>query len=74
MGVQLRQPFSLPYSKLAASRWDLLPVLDAVCSPSILTFILQCISVLGWDSLVLNLQGKTGLLCAALPSHFQGSH
>lgn len=72
------QPACPTASFQTASRWDLLPVLDAVCSAVILTFILtftlQCISTLGWDSLGLNLQGKADSLRGTLPPHFQGSH
>lgn len=74
VGGHLSQPFPLHHSRLAASRWDLLPLQAAVCSPFLLTFILQCLSMLGWDSLGLNRQGKTGLPCATLPPHFQRSH
>lgn len=73
-GEKLSQPVPLHHSKLAASRWDLLPVPGAVCSPFLLTSVLQCLSRLGWDSLGINQQGKTDLPCAPLPPHFQRSH
>lgn len=74
MGGQLSL-FPLHHSKLEVSRWDLLPVPGAVCSPFILAFILLCLSVLGWDSLGFNPQGKPDLACATPPPPcFQSSH